>query len=79
VTSFGGTLVDYAARAIVPSMVLRIALADLDDVAEDHYDLTRSITQANAIERERLMTLAARARPSVAPVSGMSKLSEQVE
>ncbi len=79
VTSFGGTLVDYAARAIAPSMVLRIAIADLDDVAEDHYDLTRSITQANAIERERLMTLAARVRPSVAPVSGMSKLSEQVE
>ncbi len=77
--TFGGTLVDYAARAIVPSMVLRIAVADLDDVAEDHYDVTRSITQANAIERERLMTLAARARPSIAPVSGTSKLGESGE
>ena len=63
--TFGGKLSEYGARATTRATVLRIALADLDDVAEDHYDLTRSVIQGLAIEREKLMILRARARPSL--------------
>lgn len=60
--SFGGMLSEYTARATTRALVVRVALTDLDDVAEDHYDLTRSMIHGLASERERLMILRARTR-----------------
>ncbi len=65
--SFGGVLQEYRAVAKTPCSVLTFTLTDLDDVAEDHFDLTRSITKALALERERVMRARSRARTSTAP------------
>jgi CRP-like cAMP-binding protein len=44
-------------RALTPALLLRVRTEDLIDVMEDHFDLSRSILQFAALERERLMNL----------------------
>ncbi len=66
--SFAGDLNDYAVTARSDLMLLRLTTADLDDVAEDHFELVRSIMRGVALEREQLMTLRARRnRPKSMP------------
>jgi CRP-like cAMP-binding protein len=68
-SSFAGALSQYTARARTTATVLTIRFTDLDDVAEDHFDLTRSISKRLATERERLMLVRSRARASAPPPS----------
>jgi CRP-like cAMP-binding protein len=65
--SLGGVLADYRAVARTRATVLTFTTTELEDVAEDHFDLTRSLIRHLAVERERVMRARARARASIAP------------
>lgn len=66
--AFGGVLSEYRARARTACSILCFTETEIDDVAEDHFDLVRSVTKHNGAERERLMRLRARARASGLPL-----------
>jgi CRP-like cAMP-binding protein len=68
-SSFGGVLSQYRAVSRTTSTLLSIKFTDLDDVAEDHFDVTRSITKRLGVERERLMRIRSRGRASNLPPS----------
>ncbi len=53
--SYCGCLNEYAVTARTDAGLFRVGLADIDDVAEDHFDLFRSMFRSVAIEREQLM------------------------
>lgn len=67
---FCSALGEYAVRAIEDSVVLKLRQEVIDDVAEDHFDVVRSILRGMAIDRERAMDERARRqakRPSTVP------------
>ncbi|MBL9024667.1 MAG: cyclic nucleotide-binding domain-containing protein [Myxococcales bacterium] len=55
-----GDLNEYVVVARTDATLLRLTVADLDDVSEDHFDLTRSFLRAMGLEREQIMNLRAR-------------------
>lgn len=69
--AFGSEIAGYAVTAISDSLIMSLGFEDIDDVAEDHFDLVRSFLRALTIERERLVIERAR-RQSNAPRSRQS-------
>ncbi len=64
---YAGALNEYAMTARTDATLLRLTVADFDDVGEDHFDLVRSMLRGMGLEREQLMNLKARRKRSVAP------------
>lgn len=57
---FSDALNEYVVTARTDVTLLRLTVSDFDDVAEDHFDLNRSVLRGMGLEREQLMTLRAR-------------------
>lgn len=72
-SAFSGALGRYAVTALEPdTTLLALEHNDIDDVADDHYDLVKSIMRQISIERDRLQGLRAKRerasrRPSQIP------------
>ncbi len=58
--AFAGGLNEYAVTARTDATLLRLHFSDIDDVAEDHFELVRAMLRGVALERETLMGLRAR-------------------
>jgi CRP-like cAMP-binding protein len=58
--AFSPAMARFRAEAEAPSILLELRTGDLDDVCEDHFELSRSIWRGSAMDRDRLMTLKAR-------------------
>ncbi|MFO0548878.1 MAG: cyclic nucleotide-binding domain-containing protein [Polyangiaceae bacterium] len=67
--ALSGVLSEYSAIAGPRSVVLAVSFADIDDVSDDHFDLSRSLLRSTSLDRERLMTKVAarRSRTTVTP------------
>lgn len=80
--AYCGKLEVCAARARTAAVLLKLKLTDIDDIAEDHFDLTRAVMRHLALERERLMRIAAnldRDRKSAPPPVLASSATSQGE
>lgn len=55
-----GDLNEYVVTARTDVTLLRLTVSDLDDVSEDHFELTRSFLRAMGLEREQIMNQRAR-------------------
>ena len=53
--AFGASVNEYRLTATRDSVLISLAVEDLDDVAEDHFDLVRSFLRATALERETFL------------------------
>jgi CRP-like cAMP-binding protein len=62
--AFAGRLAHQRARAVTPTVVLRLREEDFYDVMEDHFELARSILSYLAGEHERRLEAAERASPN---------------
>ena len=68
--AFCGALGSCVARARTAAVLLKLELPEVDDVAEDHFDLAHAMMRSLALERERIMrltALAVRDRASAVP------------
>lgn len=67
--AFAGGLNEYAVTARTDATLLRLQFSDIDDVAEDHFELVRAMLRGVALERENLMGLRARRqrKPTIPP------------
>lgn len=67
--ALSGVLAEYGAISGPHTVVLAISFTDIDDVSDDHFDLSRSLLRATSLDRERLMarTATRRSRTSVTP------------
>lgn len=54
-SAFGASVNEYRLTATQDSVLMSLAVEDLDDVAEDHFDLVRSFLRATALERETFL------------------------
>ena len=76
--AFAGGLNEYAVTARSDATLLRLYFSDLDDVAEDHFELVRAMLRGVALEREGLMGLRARRqrKASIPPPSAQKSEPE---
>jgi CRP-like cAMP-binding protein len=59
-SALSGALRSYAVTAGAPTVALVLDHADVDAVADDHFDLVRATLRGMSVERDRLMGLRAR-------------------
>ncbi|MBK8941219.1 MAG: cyclic nucleotide-binding domain-containing protein [Polyangiaceae bacterium] len=62
--TFAGALPGYASVAGANTALLAIDQSEIDDVADDHFDLVKAVLRGMSIERDTLATVRARAAAS---------------
>lgn len=59
-SAFAGALNEFAVTALTDSVLVSLHWTDIDDVAEDHFDLSRALFRGAALDREQCMAERAR-------------------
>jgi CRP-like cAMP-binding protein len=66
---------EYAVSARTDALLMRLGASDLDDVAEDHFELVRSMFRGVALHREQLLNekLRRAKQAKIAPIDGENR------